>query len=70
MGSDGRLFNSAGQLLDDSGYIFNSGPATGQSGGVNYPASHGAFYSYGNSAAYTGSGYSYNYTYQSPSQNW
>jgi hypothetical protein len=69
MGADARLFTSTGALKAESGYRFTSGAANSTTVPVQYTV-HGTYYSYGVSAVYNGSGNSYVYAYQSPSQNW
>lgn len=59
-------------LVKQAGYFYNSEPLVGMSRSTspNYTAKHGAFFSYGVSRAYNGSGYGSFYTFKSPSLNW
>lgn len=69
MGANGRLFNSAGSLVKEGGFTYNSGAASGLSipSGTLYRS--GSYYSYGVVKVWNGSSYNAHYTYKSPQQN-
>lgn len=67
MGVWAGLYESNGSLCKQSAWYYNSGPAAG----IGYPTNGtycgtGNYYSYGESKAYTGSGYVAYHTYTSP----
>jgi hypothetical protein len=71
LGCLARLYNSSGTLVKQSGYSYNDAPTTGFGLYMaNYTAAHGAFYSYGISKSYTGTGYHGHATWTSPYQDW
>lgn len=68
MGALARLYKNSA-LCASNGYSFNSGPANSLSVPTLSACGSGTYYSYGATAAYNGNGYSYYYTFKSPSQN-
>lgn len=66
MGAQARLFDSSGTLIEYSNMTYNDSPTSIMSTlayTINRP---GTYYSHGISAAYTGNGYDYYYTFKSP----
>ncbi len=68
-GSRGRLFTSGGSLSCEGANTYNPGPSYSAIGYSCTRTSSGAWYSYGVSLGFNGSGYNSYYTYQSPNQN-
>lgn len=68
MGYRARLYNSGGTLVQQSSIGYNSICAAGFSGPTNRNAS-GAWYSYGVTWGWNGSGYNAFFTFKSPNQN-
>lgn len=68
MGTNARTFYGNGTLCGDGGYYFNSGSTTFM-GSAKYTTcgAHSDYYSWGVTAHWNGSGYSYWYTNRSPS---
>lgn len=72
VGSRGRLFTSGGALSCEGSNDYNTqalSSGTYWNGLSCYRYSSGAWYSYGVSLAFNGSGYNSNYTFRSPNQN-
>ena len=69
MATNGRLLNSAGQLVSEGGYIYNDGPASGMSTPSNSTRTKGVYYGKGTVKAWNGNGYNAHYTFQTPSLN-
>lgn len=70
MGAEGRVFNSAGNLVASSNMKYNSSAASGLLVPSETYYSSGTYYSYGITAAYNGNGYNEYYTLKSPSINY
>ncbi len=70
MGAVGKLYNSSGVLLLETGYSYNSVYASGMTVYASTWTSHGTFYSRGWSRAWDGYSYHACQTYQSPYQTY
>ncbi len=70
MGAVGKLYNSSGVLLLETGYSYNSVYASGMTVYTSTWTSHGTFYSRGWSRAWDGYSYHACQTYQSPYQTY
>jgi hypothetical protein len=68
-GARGRLFTSGGSLSCEGSNQYNTTTGERAQGFSCSRTSSGAWYSYGVSLAWTGSGYQSFYTFQSPNQN-
>jgi hypothetical protein len=71
VGSRGRLFTSGGSLSCEGSNTYSTQTLTSGSywSGTSCSRGSGAWYSYGVSLAFNGSGYNSYYTFQSPNQN-
>lgn len=69
-GALGRLYNDAGTLVLDSGYVYNAIPGTGLQNWTAYWTVRDTYYSYGVSKSWTGSEYHGHATMTSPYQSY
>ncbi len=70
MGALARLYNEAGTLVKQNGYIYTSVASASTDVGSGFYTVRGNYYSYGVSKSYNGSGYVGHATYHSPMQTY